>query len=131
MKRAQTWSTDALVGMTLFFITALLLYYLMGPVKKGEQDEGLQAESKKLPEILSSEQNMTQVFIKGSKVDESRLLDASMLGYENLKSLFGISSDFCIYFEDEKGNIVPIGGNRMGIGSPLANISGKNCNATI
>lgn len=130
-KKAQTWSTDALVGMTLFIIAALLLYYLMGPVKRGAQEDSLARDSKLLPGLLSSEQNTTQVFITGSKVDEGRLTQASNIRYEDLKDLFGVSSDFCIYFEDDEGNIVPVGNDKVGLGSPAANISGKTCNASL
>ena len=130
MKKGQTWSTDAVVAVVIFILGAILLFYLMGPAAKNRNSEKLQDEAKKLPGILSASQNLTIIFVQGTRVDENKLSQILMLSYENLKALLGIQSDFCIYFEDEKGNIVPAG-NRIGIGSPLVNFSGKACNETI
>ena len=80
--------------------------------------------------MLTSQQNISGVFITGTKIDDQKLGEALNLSYENMKQLLGIQSDFCIYFEDEKGNVVPIR-NKMGIGSPLVNFSGKSCNDTV
>jgi hypothetical protein len=129
-RKAQTWSTDALVGVALFIIAAILVYYLLGPVKDREQQKNIEDDSKKIPNSLGSDQNFTSTFIYNSKVDEAKLIGVSNLSYESLKNNLGVSSDFCIYFEDENGNLVPIG-DKQGLGSPVANISGKSCNATI
>ena len=131
LKKAQTWSTDAVVGVVLFFIAVILLFYLTGPIAENRQAAKLQSESEKLPSVLSARQNLTSAFIEGSKVDVGKLASASNVSYENLKSLLGIESEFCIYFEDEKGNIVPVQGNMVGIGSPLVNLSGRGCNESI
>ncbi len=130
MKKAQTWSTDAIVAVVMFFTAVILLFYLSGPVAKNRQSERLQSEAESLPATLSSQQNLSSIFIQGSKINEQKLSEAINMSYDNLRSLLGIYSDFCIYLEDENGNVVPIGGKR-GIGSPLANISGKSCNETM
>ncbi len=130
MKKGQTFSTDAVVAVVMFIIAVIMLYYLSGPATKNKQSEKLQSEAEKLPATLSSQQNLTSVFIQGSKVDEQKLREAMNLSYENLKSLLGVESDFCIYLEDENGNIVPMEG-KVGVGSRLANFSGKGCNDTI
>ena len=106
------------------------MFYLMGPAAKNRRSEKLQAEAQKLPGILSTGQNLTVIFIQGTKVDEKKLSEALLLSYENLKGLLGMESDFCIYFEDDKGNVVPAG-NKLGIGSPLVNFSGRACNETL
>ena len=130
MKRAQTFSTDAIIGVVLFIVAVVLLYYLSGPVAKNRQNEKLHTESEKLPAALTSQQNITGVFVKSTKVDDQKLGETLNLSYENLQQLLGIQSDFCIYFEDEKGNVVPIR-NKIGIGSPLVNFSGRSCNETV
>ncbi|MBI2580734.1 hypothetical protein HYV85_02900 [Candidatus Woesearchaeota archaeon] len=131
LKKAQTWSTDAIVGVVLFFIAVVLLFYLTGPVAENRQTAKLQAEADKLPSIVGAGKNLTGTFIDGAKVDAGKLASASNVSYENLKSLLGVESEFCIYFEDEKGNIVPVQEDRAGIGSPLVNISGKGCNESL
>ena len=130
VKTAQTLSTDAIVAVVLFFLAALMLFYLSGSEAGTRWSDKLQRDSDKLPSALSSEQNISSVFIEGTKVNEGKLGRTLDTSYETLKDQLGIDSDFCIYFEDEKGNIVPMRG-KVGIGSPLANISGNSCNATI
>ena len=130
MKKGQTLSTDAVVAVVIFFLAAMLMFYLMGPAAKNRRSEKLQVEAQRLPGILSANQNLTIIFIQGTKVDEKKLSETLNLSYENLKALLGIESDFCIYFEDDKGNLVPVG-NKLGIGSPLVNLSGRACNETI
>ena len=130
MKKGQTWSTDAVVAVVIFILAAMVMFYLIGPAAKDRSSDKLQADAKQLPGVLSANQNLTIIFVQGTKVDELKLAQILTLSYENLKSLLGIQSDFCIYFEDDKGNIVPAG-NKMGIGSPLVNFSGKACNETV
>ena len=49
------------------------------------------------------------------------------LSYHELKSRLRMEGDFCIYFEDEKGNIVLINNSYKGIGASNINISGTPC----
>lgn len=130
MKKGQTFSTDAIVAVVMFVIAVIMLYYLSGPATTNKQSEKLQSEAEKLPATLSSQQNLTSVFIQGSKIDEQKLRESINLSYDNLKSLLGVESDFCIYLEDENGNLVPME-EKAGIGSPLVNFSGKGCNETL
>ena len=130
MKKAQTFSTDAVVAVAMFITAVIMLFYLSGPVAENRQSERLQSEAEKLPKVLGSGQNISAVFIEGSKIDDQKLRKAVNLSYANLKDLLGMDSDFCIYLEDENGNIVPMEG-KVGIGSPLANLSGRSCNETV
>ena len=130
MKKAQTFSTDAVLAVAMFIIAVITLFYLSGPAAENKQSERLQSEAGKLPAVLGSEQNISAVFVQGSKINDQNLRDAMNLSYENLKDLLGVNSSFCIYIEDENGNIVPMEG-KVGIGSPFANFSGKGCNETI
>lgn len=138
LKKGQTWSTDATVAVVLFVLVAIILFYLTGPASSNKSSEGLQSDADKLPSVLSSPRNFTVGFIKNSRVDDVKLFEAMNQSYETLKQAFGITSDFCIYFEDDKGNIVPING-RIGIGSPLVNFTervgsqlvGRSCNDSI
>ena len=49
------------------------------------------------------------------------------MDYDDVKSLAGIKSDFCIFFEDVTGSIVTINGIKGGIGSSKIYINGKPC----
>ncbi|HIG98567.1 TPA: hypothetical protein HA231_04050 [Candidatus Woesearchaeota archaeon] len=128
-RKAQTISTDAVVGVMLFVTAAILLFYLAGPVAKNRQADHLRQEAERLPSLLSSEQNLTTVLISGSQANPGNV-ESLLEDYENLKEILGIDAEFCVYFEDENGNIVPLQG-RVGMGSSLVNISGMTCNASV
>ena len=130
MKQGQTWSIDAVVAVVIFILAAMLMFYLLGPAGNDRSAARLASEAEKLPGVLSASSNLSVIFVHGSKVDVTKLGEIINLTYSHLKSLLGMESDFCIYFEDEKGNLVPTTGGKVGIGSPLANISGKACNET-
>ncbi|MEK6943288.1 MAG: hypothetical protein AABX00_04460 [Nanoarchaeota archaeon] len=45
--------------------------------------------------------------IEGNRViDEKKFMEISSMDYDSLKKSFKASRDFCIYIEDEKGNIL-------------------------
>ena len=127
MKKGQTWSTDAVVAVVIFILAAMVMFYLIGPAAKNRATDKLQAEAKLLPGALSANQNLTIIFIQGTQVDELKLSQILRLSYENVKSLLGIQSDFCIYFEDDKGNLVEIRPGIVGIGSDLVKVAGRSC----
>lgn len=130
-EKAQTVSFDALIGIGLFIVAAMLLFYITGRESGVKKSESLEKESEKLAEVIGSPQNVTGTLLSGSKVEQGKLQEVSNLSYELLKTHLGVKSDFCIYFEDEKGNIVPVTGDKLGLGSPLVNLSGQACNSTL
>ncbi len=130
MKKGQTVSLDTMLAVLLFVVAVIMLFYLSGPASKNRQSERLESESRTMPATLSSQQNDSGSFVEGTKVNDEKIEQVSNLSYEVLKAQLGLESDFCIYFEDEQGNLVPIK-NKVGIGSPLVNISGKSCNESL
>lgn len=129
--KAQTVSFDALIGVALFVVAVIFFFYITGKESGGKQAESVEKESEKISEVLVSPQNTTGTLVLGSKVIIKKLEEISNLDYALLKAHLGIQSDFCIYFEDEKGNLVPVSDDRLGIGSPKVNISGLACNQTL
>lgn len=61
-------------------------------------------------------------FIVNNRVDKEKLKNFAKLDYQQIKRLVGAKNDFCIYFEDENGNLIDIseytGKEGIGIGSP-------------
>ena len=58
---------------------------------------------------------------------EEKLENLDRMGYDEVKNILGIKSDFCIYFEDATGNIVKIDDISPGIGSDKIYINGEPC----
>ena len=58
---------------------------------------------------------------------DSKMLDYfTSLDYEQIKAYLGIDGDFVINFEDQNGNVVPMG-SKLCVGSKDAQISGVPC----
>lgn len=129
MKKGQTWSTDAVVAVILFFTSAILLFYLAGPAANNKETGKLQSESNRFSSTLSSE-NFTLVLVKGTQIEDEDLGRTINFSYESLKGTLGVNSEFCIYLEDSEGNLIPMQG-KVGIGSSFVNISGKGCNESV
>jgi len=47
--------------------------------------------------------------------------------YDDVKESLGIKNDFCLYFEDEQGNIVQVDHISRGIGYNKIHVSGMPC----
>jgi hypothetical protein len=44
----------------------------------------------------------------------------------------GVKGEFCMFYEDSEGNIVPIGSNNLvGVGNSSIIIAGDNCSSPI
>jgi hypothetical protein len=118
---------DVMVAVGLFIVGVMLLYYFVGVRSESAISEEIAREGEQLPELLSAPQNESLGFITGGKVDREKLQKFANLSYNETRKALGITSDFCIYFEDEEGNIVNISGSQIGIGSGKAKISGIAC----
>lgn len=66
-------------------------------------------------------------FATNGIINENKLKEIKNMNYDDFKKSINAKNDFCIYFEDEKGNIVLINNSYKGIGSPSINLSGIPC----
>lgn len=64
--------------------------------------------------------------VSGEEVNQENLIKISGMAYNELKEEFHVDNEFCIYFEDEKGNIIDMEGVRS-IGSSEIEINGVPC----
>lgn len=132
-KKAQTWSTDLLLAAGLFLLTFVVFFYVIQSSLPGNRVADLKDESTIISLKVSdgSGQNSALIFIVNNKVDNNRLIIIANTDYEELKAKLGLSNDFCIYFEDENGNLINLsevtGQSGVGIGSSRIKISGIPC----
>lgn len=66
-------------------------------------------------------------FIVGNTINSSLLASLTGYTYAELKSMYGSRYDFCMYFEDNKGDLIDLDTRpeyvQYSIGSPTANFS--------
>jgi hypothetical protein len=65
--------------------------------------------------------------LSSNELIEEKIENLGRMDYEEVKNIFGIENDFCIFFEDISGNIVQIDSLNPGIGSNLIYIDGNPC----
>lgn len=107
MRKAQAWSMDLTIGVIIFLLVVSLFYVIY--------DKNTDNNMTRLK--LNSETIATKIIddnkiglIQDKTISKERikeiLNDPSGEGYEKLKQELGVEKDFCIFLEDEKGNLV-------------------------
>ena len=129
--KGQTISTDVLIAVGLFTIALIIFFSISSDQTDKLKVDNLNKEASKLIAALSGSRNTTPnpAFIQGTKVNPTTLDNLSNVPYHQLKNVFGISADFCIHFEDSRGNIINVSGNKTGLGSELVTVGGVVCSA--
>ncbi|MCH8329716.1 MAG: hypothetical protein IIB81_05000, partial [Nanoarchaeota archaeon] len=62
-----------------------------------------------------------------NELTDERIRNLNNKDYMELKSMLGVKSDFCIFFEDITGNFVQVDGIKAGIGSDKISVNGQPC----
>lgn len=117
VKNAQSWSIDLIVGVIIFMLIIAIFYALL--TSKSEPTlKNLEEDSRSVVSKISVEDAKSFGIIEDGIVNQSRFDDLCSKTYEEVKAELSIESDFCIFLEDQNGNIIPCGGaNKAGIGN--------------
>ena len=65
--------------------------------------------------------------IKSNEVDVEKLKMLHDGNYGLVKAMLGVKKDFCVYFEDQDGNLIKVDSLGYGIGSSNIYINGEPC----
>lgn len=132
MERAQVWSIDVLLALVIFTAVILIFYTtLNAKTNPGLKELQLQASGLK----ISLEKHLDLGFIYSDKIDSTKLKNFSdqvEVDYSSVKQELGLVEDFCIFYEDEEGNLIPVDG-KVAIGNSTEKllINGKRCGSLI
>ena len=125
IKKSQSWSIDIILGV-IIFMAAFFIFFALLNANPAAKANNLQEEAAIVIKQVVAEGSPLGV-ISNNEVDISKLNDLKNLSYDELKRRLRIEGDFCIYFEDDKGNIVLINNSYKGIGASSINLSGTPC----
>ena len=117
MKTSQAWSIDIIIAILLFVGVIFAFYWIVSGGTESKEEE-----LKKDATIVLENLNITEDI---SQIDELREED-----YQDLKRKLRVENEFCVYFEDEEGNLVyidPDDADLLGIGSEEIKIDDKPC----
>ena len=124
-KYSQAWSIDVMLAIVIFITTIFLFFVFLNPTQKSDVGELRDEASIVLKDIESAGSDLG--IVDGAIINETKLQELLGKDYQEIKKSLRIKNDFCIYFEDENGNIIYIEQNRPGVGSGTINISNVPC----
>jgi hypothetical protein len=135
MDRGQVWSIDVLLAVVIFVSVILIFYVTMVPRQKPQMKD-LEIESGALK--LELEKNNEFGFITNDEVNSTKFqafIDNATANYTDLKKKLGVKGEFCLFYEDSDGNVVPISLNDtmqlIGVGNSSIKVAGFNCGSQI
>lgn len=125
MKSSQAISMDIMIAIVVF-IVAIFLFYAIFNSNQEITAEELEKDAVKVLKNIASE-NPDVGIVEGIEVDEVKLQNLLGESYNVIKAKIRAEKDFCIFLEDENGDIIYISPGQPGIGSNKIRISDVPC----
>ena len=124
-RKSQSWSLDITIAVVVFMAAFLVVYGILSANKSSKASDLRNDASTVIKQVASSDSDIK--VLSDNEINESKLGRLKNINYDKLKNELRIQGDFCIYFEDDKGNLVLINNSYKGIGSPDIYIGGTPC----
>lgn len=121
MKKSQSWSFDVIIATAVFFGIFVAFFVLL----QGDDEQDLD-DVKKEAEYIAEQLKKSDAFVEG-ELTQSGMESFATLNYSSWKISWGVRNDFCIYLQNEEGNLIPINGTVYGVGSSDIEIGGASC----
>ena len=125
MKLSQAWSLDIMLAIVIFLGTAFFFFAILNSTQGDKTDELKEDAARVIEDIVS--ENSDLGIVDENKINVTKLEELLGRNYSDIKRKLRIKNDFCLYFEDEKGNIIYINTTYTGVGSSIINVSNVTC----
>lgn len=125
IKKSQAWSFDIILAVIIFVGAFFVFYALLKPQTEKNLDT-LQEDANLISQEMLSGSSILNV-IEDGKINEEKLQQLLDEEYSTIKSQIRIESDFCIYLEDQDGNVIYLGSGVPGVGSESIKIGDVPC----
>lgn len=123
-KKSQAFSMDIMLAIVIF-LGAIFITYLMLQGGKGGTAKQLEQDASTVLDNLASSDNELGI-VDGVEINETKIQQLIDSTYPELKQKMRAGNDFCIFLEDDQGDIIYIS-NQAGIGSGKIKISDTPC----
>lgn len=114
----------------IIFIAAFFVIYTIAANRTASSIDDLAREAERISKEAASE-NSSISLVEDSQLNQVKIEDLIGQDYDEIKKKLRVENEFCIYVEDEEGNLIFLNKseteNVTGIGSPNINISGIAC----
>jgi len=126
-KKSQAWSFDVILAV-IIFVGAFFVFYALTKPQVEKSADTLRSDAELIAKELLSESSPLNI-LDGSTIDEAKLQQLLSEDYPALKSQVRVEGNFCIYLEDQDGNVIYISREPdvTGVGSPTMSISSIPC----
>ncbi|MFH0867722.1 MAG: hypothetical protein V1831_00240 [Candidatus Woesearchaeota archaeon] len=125
MKKSQTWSMDIMIAIVIFMGTIFIFYSILNN-NPDDKTRELQEDASRVLKNIASEDSDVGI-IEGVEVNKTRLEELLGEDYSEIKKKLRVKNEFCLFLEDENGNIIYLTPEQAGVGSEKINISGIPC----
>ena len=127
--KTQVWSLDIMLAVIVFIGTIFFFYTVLISSQDTKVFELKNEASKVINDLLSEDSDLG--IVDGNKINTTKLSELLDQDYATIKNKLRIKNEFCIFFEDEDGNILYINisetKNYTGIGSEIISVSNIPC----
>ena len=124
-KKSQSWSVDIILEVVIFMGAFFLFYAVLGQGSNTKAENLKEEAFAVIRQVASSDSPLNVV--ENNEVNISKLNQLKNLSYDDLKQRLRVEGHFCIYIEDNNGNLVLINNSYKGLGAAVINISGTPC----
>ena len=125
MKNSQVGSIDIMIAIVIF-IGVIFIFYSILSGNPGTKAVELQDEALKVLKNTETVDSSLGI-VDGIIINATKLEEILGKDYSEIKNNIRIKNEFCIYFEDENGNLIEIKEGSYGIGSADIELQGQSC----
>ncbi|MDD9953125.1 MAG: hypothetical protein OXR66_02210 [Candidatus Woesearchaeota archaeon] len=108
-EKGQAWSMDLVIGVLIFLLAVGVIYTVLVDFQSSKNADVFQFESEIIAKVIVDEPSLQVA--PDNELDMDVLVDIAngdKGNYDTLKQGFGIENEFCIFLQDEEGNLVYI-----------------------
>ena len=132
LKKSQIWYIDLILAITIFTIMLIFSFKYLAETYIFEENQNILSEGDKLSEKLMTPgipENWTNNYVISVGITTKNKLNLSKLyyfdnitidDYPSVKALFGLRSDFIVFFENRTGQVLNFTNTKY-IGMPEKN----------
>lgn len=121
-RRGQSFSLDFLMASVIFLAVFAAFYGVVTYIVLEPEDSLLAREGQQIATLLASETSPYSI-MSGTQIDTVKLEKLSEKEYQELKAVLQVQNDFCVYIEDNNGNLIPVSKQKKTLGKPVATIN--------
>jgi len=129
MAKKEEWFTfnKAIALLLVLALFVLIKTFLTLPGElSGQTRRELVQEAEAVLDTLTNGRDSISL-LNSNELIEEKIRNLDDMDYEEVKNIFGINNDFCIFIEDISGQVVKIDNVNSGIGSSKIYINGDPC----